>query len=103
MFQLWGPLFFGVAGRLTDGLDMQPSRPRAFILRVREVPFIDTAGVAALADFVRRDRQVGTTVIVTGVQPQPLEVMHRMGLTGETAGFAIAPDFAHAIEIARAG
>jgi SulP family sulfate permease len=103
VFQLRGPLFFGVAGRLTDVLDTLPARPRVFILRMREVPFIDTTGVAALADFVRRNRVQGTTVIVTGVQPQPLEVMRRMGLTDGTAGFAIARDFASALEIARAG
>jgi SulP family sulfate permease len=103
VFQLRGPLFFGAAGRLADVLDRLPARPRVFILRMREVPFIDTTGVAALADFVRRNRQAGTTVIVTGVQPQPLAVMRRMGLTGETAGFAIARDFASALEIARAG
>jgi SulP family sulfate permease len=103
VFQLRGPLFFGAAGRLADALDMLPERPRVFILRMREVPFIDTTGVAALADFVRRNRAQGTTVIATGVQPQPLAVMRRMGLTGETAGFAIARDFAAALEIARAG
>lgn len=101
VFQLRGPLFFGVAGRLADVLDGLPAPPRVFILRMREVPFIDSTGVAALADFVRRNRTHGTTVIVTGVQPQPLAVMRRMGLTGETAGFAIARDFAQALQIAR--
>lgn len=101
VFQLRGPLFFGAAGRLADVLGTLPRRPRVFILRMREVPFIDTTGVAALADFVRRNRANGTTVIVTGVQPQPLKVMQRMGLTEETPGFAVARDFAQALAMAQ--
>lgn len=100
-FKLSGPLFFGSAGRLADVMDLSPGRPRAFILRMREVPFIDTSGVAALEAFVRRNRLRGTTVIVTGVQPQPLAVMRRMGLTETTPGFVLAHDFSEAIAIAQ--
>lgn len=102
-FQLRGPLFFGAAGRLADAVELLPRYPRWFILRMREVPFIDSTGVAALADFVRRCRANGTHVIVTGMQPQPRAVMARMGLTDATAGFSIAEDFAAALALARRG
>jgi SulP family sulfate permease len=102
-FQLRGPLFFGAAGRLADAVELLPRYPRWFILRMREVPFIDSTGVAALGDFVRRCRANGTHVIVTGVQPQPRAVMARMGLTDATAGFTIAEDFAAALALARSG
>jgi len=81
VFQLRGPLFFGAAGRLADVVELLPRYPRWFILRMRKVPFIDSTGVAALADVVRRCRANGTHVIVTGIQPQPRAVMARMGLT----------------------
>lgn len=103
VFQLRGPLFFGAAGRLGDVMDTMQRKPRHFILRMREVPFIDSSGVAALADFLRRCRANGTQVIATGVQPQPRAVMARMGLTDETPGFSIAEDFAAALALARAG
>lgn len=80
-------------------VELLPRYPRWFILRMREVPFIDSTGVAALADFVRRCRANGTHVIVTGIQPQPRAVMARMGLTDATPGFTIAEDFAAALAI----
>ncbi len=101
VFQLRGPLFFGAAGRLADVMDTLPRMPRHFILRMREVPFIDSTGVAALADFVRRCRAAGTHVVVTGIQPQPRAVMARMGLTDATPGFSIAEDFAAALALTR--
>ncbi|WP_144187054.1 SulP family inorganic anion transporter [Elioraea rosea] len=102
VFQLRGPLFFGAAGRLADVMETMPRNPRHFILRMREVPFIDSTGVAALADFVRRCRANGTHVIVTGIQPQPRAVMARMGLTDAMPGFSIVEDFAAALQMARA-
>jgi SulP family sulfate permease len=99
VFQLRGPLFFGAAGRLADVMETMPRHPRSFILRMREVPFIDSTGVAALADFVKRCRANGTHVIATGVQPQPRAVMARMGLTDAMAGFSIAEDFAAALAL----
>ncbi|MCU0985930.1 MAG: SulP family inorganic anion transporter [Acetobacteraceae bacterium] len=103
VFQLRGPLFFGAAGRLGDVMDTMQRKPRHFILRMREVPFIDSTGVAALSDFVRRCRANDTHVIVTGIQPQPRAVMARMGLTDAMAGFTIAEDFQAALALARAG
>lgn len=101
VFQLRGPLFFGAAGRLADAMDTLPRMPRHFILRMREVPFIDSTGVAALNDFVRRCRASGTHVIVTAIQKQPRAVMARMGLTDATPGFSIAEDFAAALALTR--
>jgi SulP family sulfate permease len=101
VFKLRGPLFFGAAGRLADVMETMPRAPRHFILRMREVPFIDSTGVAALAEFVRRSRAAGTHVIVTGVQPQPRAVMARMGLTDAMPGFSVVEDFATALTLAR--
>lgn len=103
VFQLRGPLFFGAAGRLADVMETMPRTPKHFILRMREVPFIDSTGVAALGDFVRRCRANGTHVIVTGIQPQPRTVMARMGLTDEMPGFSIVEDFATALDLTRSG
>src|SRR3546814_14196838 len=52
MFSLRGPLFFGAARSLRDALEAMPTPPRVFILRMRNVPMIDSSGVAALAAFM---------------------------------------------------
>ena len=86
VFQLRGPLFFGAASVLQDVLDRIERPPRAFILRMREVPLIDASGVGALKEFVRRCQNHGTTVIVTGVQAQPRRILKQMGFSGERDG-----------------
>lgn len=78
VFQIKGPFFFGVAGRLHSVLDQLERPPKVFILRLRHVPLIDASGVAALEAFIGRCQQQGTEVILCGVQPQPREVLSRM-------------------------
>jgi SulP family sulfate permease len=62
VFELRGPLFFGVANRLNDALDRIGPMPAAFILIFRDVPLIDATGVSALEEFLTRCRRHNTTV-----------------------------------------
>ena len=62
VFELRGPLFFGVANRLNDALDKIGPMPSAFILIFRDVPLIDATGVSALEEFLTRCRQHNTAV-----------------------------------------
>jgi SulP family sulfate permease len=101
VFQLRGPLFFGAAGVLADVLDRLGRPPRIFIVRMREVPLIDASGVGALREFVRRCRSHGTTVIVTGVQPQPRRILRQMGFGGERDGLLFAENLDQALRRAR--
>ncbi len=101
VFQMQGPLFFGVTHRLAEVLDRIDKPPRVFILRMRMVPFIDASGVSALAAFVRHCRQRGTAVILSGVQPSLRAVMARMHLGEEGDEVRFAPDFQAALELAR--
>ena len=48
VFQINGPLFFGVSNRLDDVLAQFYRVPKVFILRLRLVPIIDASGVHAL-------------------------------------------------------
>ncbi|MGQ7792869.1 SulP family inorganic anion transporter [Faunimonas sp. B44] len=101
VFQLRGPLFFGAASTLMEVLDRGWQHPRVFIVRMREVPLIDASGVGALRDFVRRCRSHGTTVILTGVQEQPRQMLAQMGYGAGPDGLIFAADLHAAIEAAR--
>jgi sulfate permease, SulP family len=101
VFQVRGPLFFGAASHLADLLDRIGQTPRIFILRMREVPLIDATGVGALREFVRRCESQGTTVIITGIQPQPREILVQMGFAEDQGGLRFARDFQAALEISR--
>ena len=100
VFQMRGPLFFGAAGVLADLLDRTGRPPRIFILRMREVPLIDSSGVGALEQFVRRCRAHDTIVIVTGVQAQPARILERMGFGKDQAGLLLADDLNEALALA---
>ena len=85
VFRIAGPFFFGVAGELLDALKRIGRLPRAIILRMELVPYLDASGVAALQEFVRQARADGTMVILSGAQSQPFRLLKRSGL-GRSSG-----------------
>ncbi len=102
VFRLRGPLFFGNAARLGDILDaIFGPWPRIIILRMRDVPMIDATGVGALGEFLHRCEAHGTGVIMTGIQPQPRQVLDRMGFARGSAALQFAQDFPAAVMLAR--
>jgi len=102
VYRLRGPLFFGNAARLGDILDaIFGPWPRIIILRMRDVPMIDASGVGALGEFLRRCEAHGTGVIVTGILPQPRQVLERMGLYTVSVRLRFTDDFPAAIALAR--
>jgi SulP family sulfate permease len=102
-FQISGPLFFAVANRLDDVLDQFFATPRIFILRLRLVPLIDASGVTALRQFLERCERQGTQVILSGLREQPRQILAQMGVKPDEKQLRFAPDFAHALELAREG
>jgi len=101
VFQFRGPLFFGVASRLSDIIDAIGGSPRVFILRMREVPLVDATGASRLRDFVARAGRYGTQVVFSGLQAQPREVLAQMGVLDGAAYVSVVPDFAAALARAR--
>ena len=100
-FQISGPLFFAVANRLDDVLDLYPTPPRIFILRMRFVPLIDASGVAALSQMISRCRRHNTKVILSGLRAQPLRILTQMGIADDGDALRFATDFDAALAIAR--
>ncbi|NJM34934.1 MAG: STAS domain-containing protein, partial [Rhodomicrobium sp.] len=96
MLSLRGPLFFGAARHLRDALDRSASKPKLFILRTSNVPIIDATGVAALTDFMRRCKALGIMVIISGLRPQPREVLRKMGFDTAHDNLRFASGFGEA-------
>ena len=102
VFRINGPFFFGVAGELLDTLRRVGRRPRAVILRMRLVPFLDASGLAAVEEFVKQAEISGARVILSGVQPQPLDMLERADLGRRSGKIEYAPDYPAAIRLAEA-
>ncbi|MGB6307578.1 MAG: SulP family inorganic anion transporter [Steroidobacteraceae bacterium] len=101
VFQVSGPLFFGVANRLDEVLDQYPRAPRIFILRLRHVPLIDASGAMALRQLIARCAKAGTRVILSGLQPQPREILMQMGILVDGKQLQFAENFPDAVTLAR--
>lgn len=79
VYEVTGPLFFGVADRLKDTLRGLEKPPKAFILRMRRVPAIDASGLHALEEFHKKCKAQGTVLVLSGVHAQPLSAFMQVG------------------------
>ncbi|WP_395001346.1 SulP family inorganic anion transporter [Sphingomonas sp.] len=101
VFRMSGPFFFGVVGGLMDTFRAMGQQPHAIILRMRLVPMIDASGVTALEGLVDEAERAGIQVILSGVQPQPREMLQRVHLGKENGRIGYADDFVGALALAR--
>jgi len=65
VYEITGPFFFGAAEMFKDRLGRIAGQPKVLILRMRHVPAIDSTGLHALRDLVRRSRHGGSLVILS--------------------------------------
>ena len=72
VYEINGPFFFGAAETFKDTLARVSKKPRVLIIRMRHVLALDSSGMHALVEVVRRTRQDGTAVLLSDVHMQPL-------------------------------
>jgi SulP family sulfate permease len=101
VFRINGPFFFGVASDLLDTLRRVGQPPQVIILRMRLVPLLDASGVRGVGEFIRHASAGGTRIILSGVQPQPAEMLRRANLGGDSGKVLYASDYAAALRLAR--
>jgi len=77
VFRFTGPIFFGVASEMLDALRRSGQSPRAIVLRMEEVPYVDATGANALATFTRQAKGAGTDVWLAGLKEQPMEFLSK--------------------------
>ena len=102
VFRIDGPIFFGVANELLDTLRRIGRSPKAVILRMRRVPMLDASGVSTIEEVVRQAASGGTQIILSGLQPQPLAMLERVGLGTASDRVILCEDFAAALRAAAA-
>lgn len=80
VFEITGPLFFGVVDKLKDALADLEKNPKVFILRMRFVPSIDASGLHAIKEFYHKCKRQGIQLVISGVNPQPILAFKNAGL-----------------------
>jgi SulP family sulfate permease len=80
VFEVNGPFFFGAAETFKDTLRQVARQPKVLIIRLRNVPAIDSSGMHALKEVVHRARKEGTLVLLSDVHTQPLIAIGRSAI-----------------------
>jgi SulP family sulfate permease len=102
VYEITGPFFFGAAEMFKDRVGRIAGKPKVLILRLRHVPAIDSTGLHALREVVRRSRQEGTLVILSDVHAQPVVALERAGMYDELGEENIHGNIDDALNRARA-
>jgi SulP family sulfate permease len=83
VYEITGPFFFGVADTLQHILRGMARKPHAFILRMRDVPAIDSTGITALESFLSQCRQCKIALILCEIREQPRKALEKAGFLEE--------------------
>jgi sulfate permease, SulP family len=100
VFQVSGPLFFAVSGRLDELFSQFLMPPRVFILRMRFVPLVDASGVTAIRQLLKRCQKSRTRLILSGLQAQPRAILAQMQVSPDGQSLQFATDFSEALRLA---
>ena len=77
VYEISGPMFFGAADKILD-IKLK-DYTRCLILRMRAVPAIDATAMNSLEMIRKKCEKQGVTLILSHVNPQPMEVMKKSG------------------------
>ncbi|GHU87523.1 sodium-independent anion transporter [Spirochaetia bacterium] len=79
VFSINGPFFFGVADTLQQVLRGLRKKPKAFILRMQDVPAIDSTGITALESLLTQCRRGKIRLILCEIREQPHKALEKAG------------------------
>ncbi|MEB2297521.1 MAG: sulfate permease [Ignavibacteria bacterium] len=72
VFEINGPFFFGAVSKFRDTVRIIENPPKIIIIRMRDVPAIDSTGIHALEQLLKETKKHGTHLVLSGVHTQPL-------------------------------
>ena len=78
VYEINGPMFFAASEKYRYMLDEKGFR--VLVVRMRNVPMIDSAGVESLAEIVRACGKADIRVVFSHVNEQPMHAMEKAGL-----------------------
>ncbi|MDR0553981.1 MAG: STAS domain-containing protein [Treponema sp.] len=83
VYEITGPFFFGVADTLQHTLRGVAKKPHAFVLRMADVPAVDSTGITALESFLAQCRRGKIRLILCEIREQPRKALEKAGLIAE--------------------
>ncbi len=101
VFELSGPMFFGAAYKFKEALAITDKPPKIVVIRMRQVPLIDSTGIRTLEDVLASFKKHGTKLILSGVNRGVRTALKRAGLADKIGEDNILPTFDDALLRAR--
>ena len=77
---LYGPMFFGFTSHFQEMIQNLDEKICTLIIRMDRVPHIDQSGLYAMEEAILDLTQQGVLVILTGVHPQPCDMMRTIDI-----------------------
>lgn len=98
IYEINGPFFFGVADKFLENA-LQYRRPvPVLIIRMRHVPAMDATGLHALRRLHTKCIEVGTRMVLSGVNEQPMKVMTKAGFVDIIGAENVCTNFEAAVK-----
>jgi SulP family sulfate permease len=101
VYEINGPFFFGAAETFRDTVGFVSDKPKVLIIRMRNVPAIDSTAMRALRDLHRQFKAQGTLMWLSDVHAQPLIALGRSYLLDEIGDEHIFGNIDDALNAAR--
>ncbi|HWK02636.1 MAG TPA: sulfate permease [Puia sp.] len=98
VFELNGPLFFGAAYKFKDSFKIIEKKPKALIVRMRNVSVIDATGLHTIEDVLRMCRHSKMQLIISGLQPGVYEEFKKSRLLFKIGKRYVTTDFKTALK-----
>ena len=92
VFEINGPFFFGASEKFSNAMKVVNKTPRVLIIRMRNVPAMDATGFHALENVCANSCRKGITILLSGVQKQPMTVLKKSGFITKLGKDKIYPN-----------
>ena len=80
VFEVNGPLFYGVALSFNERIYSQCQEPKVLILRFHNVPLIDASGIHALEELSRSCKIKGIKLLISGMSGKQELLLRKTGI-----------------------
>lgn len=93
IYEINGPFFFGIADKFLENALQYRKPVPVLIIRMRHVPAMDATALHALRRLLARCKEVGTRMILSEVNEQPMKTMTKARFIDEIGQENITTDF----------
>ena len=84
VYEIVGPMFFGAVENFERALVHTHAEPKALVIRLRRVPFMDITGIQTLQEVIGKLRRRGVTVLLCEANERVAAKLQRAEVTGES-------------------